>query len=131
MKLLINIEDSKIEESSKEINHKIKELRDAVHQLDKLLDVQITLESEKVDAKAPTASVEYLKRIENLRHYKTNALDSLLENVKNDLERHGIKKDETLFKEIVGSIRTSAINKYKIGYLLSILSDIVNQDKRL
>lgn len=34
MKLLIDIEDLKIEEAAKEINHKIKELRDAVHRLD-------------------------------------------------------------------------------------------------
>ena len=58
MKLSIDIETSEIEEVVKEIDQKLKELRDMKDRLNDLLAVKITLKSEKVDAEAPTKSEE-------------------------------------------------------------------------
>jgi len=52
MNLIVNIDDSQIEEKIKKLNQKIKEIRELTKELNNMPGVKVTLASEKADAKA-------------------------------------------------------------------------------
>ena len=58
MQLLIEIDDSKVEEALIQFHRKIKEVRGLAKQLNTMPGVKVTLASEKADAEAPALDVK-------------------------------------------------------------------------